>query len=62
MPFNLTYELNVVMPMECLVPNLRIFVKERLTGNTLSKSLFEPEKLEEAHLQVIYGMIVDKLQ
>ena len=50
------------MPMEYLVPSLRVAVRERLTEEALSEWLVKLEKLEEKWLMATYGMKVEKLR
>ena len=50
------------MPMECLVPSLRLAVRERLTEEALTERLVDLEQLEEARLHIAYGMKVEKLR
>ena len=47
MPFSLAFGMEAVMPMEYLVPSLRVAVSERLNEEALLEWLVELEKLEE---------------
>ena len=60
-PFSLAFRLEAVMPMEYLVPSLRVAVRERLTEESLTERLVDLEQLEETRLHVAYGMKVEKL-
>ena len=57
-PFSLAFGMEAVMPMEYIVPSLRVVVMERLTKEALSEQLVELEKLEETRLRAAYGMKV----
>ena len=48
--FSLAFGLEAVMPMEYLVPSLRVVVRERLTEESLTKRLVDLEQLEETRL------------
>ena len=50
------------MPMEYLVPRLRVAVHERLTEESLTERLVDLEQLEETRLHTTYGMKVEKLR
>ena len=50
------------MPMEFLVPSLRVAVQERLTEEALTERLVDLEHLEETRLHAAYGMKVEKLR
>ena len=50
------------MPMEFLVPSLRVAVQERLTEEALTERLVDIEQLEETRLHAAYGMKVEKLR
>ena len=60
-PFNLAFGLEAVMPMEFLVPILRVAVRERLTEEALTERLVDLKQLEETRLHAAYGMKVEKL-
>ena len=60
-PFSLAFGLEAVMPMEFLVPSLRVAVRERLTEEALTKRLVDLEQLEETRIHAAYGMKVEKL-
>ena len=49
------------MPMEYLVPSLRVAVRERLIEESLIERLVDLEQLEETRLHAAYGMKVEKL-
>ena len=50
------------MPMEFLVPSLRVAVRERLTEEALTERLVDLEQLEETRIHAAYGMKVEKLR
>ena len=50
------------MPMEFLVPSLRVVVRERLTEEALTERLVDLEQLEETRLHAAYGMKVENLR
>ena len=61
-PFSLAFGLEVVMPMEFLVPSLRVVVREILIKEALTERLVDLEQLEETRLHAAYGMKVEKLR
>ena len=61
-PFSLAFGLEAVMPMEFLVPSLRVAVRERLTEESLIERLVDLEQFEETRLHAAYGMKVEKLR
>ena len=46
-PFNLVYRLDAILPIEFLIPTLRVARELEWTGHELSNSLDELEKLDE---------------
>ena len=44
------------MPMEYLVPSLRVAIHERLIEEALTDKFVDLEKLDETRLHVAYGM------
>ena len=52
-PFNLAFDLNAILPMEFLLPTLRIAKQLEWTGHELSERLDELEKLGETRLQTV---------
>ena len=50
------------MPMEYLVPSLRVAICERLNEESLTKRLVDLEQLKETQLHAAYGMKVEKLR
>ena len=61
-PFSLAFRLEAVMPMEFLVPSLRVVVQERLSEESLAERLVDLEQLEETRLHAAHGMRVEKLR
>ena len=61
-PFSLAFGLEAVMPMEFLVPSLRLAVRGRLTEESLIERLMDLEQLEETRLHAAYRMKVEKLR
>ena len=55
-PFSLAFGLEAIIPMEYLVPSLRVAVQERLTQEYLTDRLVDLEQLEETRLHAAYGM------
>ena len=55
-PFQLVYGLNVILPIEFLVPTLRAAKDLQWTGHELLKRINELEKLDEIRLLAIAGM------
>lgn len=58
--FSLAFGLEAVMPMEYLVPSLRVAVQERLTEESLTDRLVDLEQLKETRFYAAYGMKVKK--
>ena len=50
------------MPMEFLVPSLRVAVREKLMEESLTERLEDLEQLEETRLHAAYGLKVKKLR
>ena len=59
-PFELTYGLNAILPIEFLVPTLRVAKELEWTGHELSSRVDELEKLDETWLLAIAGMYAEK--
>lgn len=61
-PFSLAFGMKAVMPMEFVVPSLRVTMKERLTEEPLAKRSIDLEKLEETRLRVAFCLKVEKIR
>ena len=59
-PFELTYGLNAILPIEFLVPMLRVAKELEWTGHELSSRVDELEKVNETCLLAIAGMYAQK--
>ena len=55
-PFNLVYGLDAILPLEFLVPTLRVAKELEWNGHELSNQLEELERLDESRLVVVAGM------
>lgn len=55
-PFELVYGLNAILPIDFLVPTLRVAKELEWTGHALSERVDELEKLDETRLLAIAGM------
>ena len=62
-PFNMVFGLDAILPMEFLIPTLRVAKELKwTTGHELSERLDELEKLDETRLAAIHGMYALKRQ
>ena len=59
-PFELVYGLNAVLPIEFLLPTLRVALELQWDGHTLSNRLAELEHLDEKRLTAVHAMYVKK--
>lgn len=59
-PFNLVYGLDAILPIEFLVPTLRVAMSLHWTGHELSARIEHLEQLDETRLQAIAGMYAEK--
>ena len=59
-PFNLVFVLDAIIPIEFLIPTLRVAKSLNWTGHELSDRVDHLEKLDETRLQAIAGMYVEK--
>ena len=59
-PFELVFGLNAILPIEFLVPTLRVANKLNWTGHELSERVEQLEKLDETRLLAIVGMYAEK--
>ncbi|MCO5567206.1 hypothetical protein L7F22_020894 [Adiantum nelumboides] len=55
-PFNMVYGLDAILPMEFLIPTLRVAKSLEWTGHELSEGLDELEQLDETCLAAVHGM------
>ncbi|MCO5560551.1 hypothetical protein L7F22_014166 [Adiantum nelumboides] len=55
-PFNMVYGLDAILPMEFLIPILRVAKSLEWTGHELSERLDELEQLDETRLAAVHGM------
>ena len=55
-PFNMVYGLDAILPMEFLLPTLRVAKDLEWTGHELSERLDDLEKLDEVRLRAVIGM------
>ena len=61
-PFNTVFGLDVILPMEFLIPTLRVAKKLNWTSHELSERLEDLEKLDKARLAAVHGMYALKRQ
>ena len=59
-PFNLTYGQNAILPMDFLIPTLRVAKQLEWTGHELSDRLDDIEKLPETRLVAVGHMYAQK--
>ena len=55
-PFNMVFGLDAILPMEFLIPTLRVAKNLEWNGHELTERLDELEKLDETWLKAIAGM------
>ena len=55
-PFNLVFGLDAILPIEFLIPTLRVAKELEWTGHELSERLDDLEKLDEFWLRAVAGM------
>ena len=55
-PFNMVFGLDAILPLEFLVPTLRVAKELEWTGHELSARVEELEKLDETRLAAVAGM------
>ena len=55
-PFNMVFGLDAILPMEFLIPTLRVAKELKWTGHELSKRFDKLEKLDETCLAAVHGM------
>ena len=61
-PFQITYGQEAVMPVEYLVPSLRVAIQERWEENALVHHLEQLEKLDETRLLALNALLQEKTQ
>ena len=59
-PFQLVYGLNAILPIEFLVPTLRVAADLEWTGHEIFERINELEQLDEARLQALIGIYAEK--
>ncbi|MCO5577321.1 hypothetical protein L7F22_031149 [Adiantum nelumboides] len=59
-PFELVYGLNAVLPIEFLLPTLRVAAELQWDGHAMSNGMNELEHLDERRLTAIHAMYVEK--
>ena len=59
-PFNLVYGLNAILPIEFLIPTLRVAKELKWTGHEFSDRIDELEKLDEDRLLALVGIYAEK--
>ena len=59
-PFNLVYGLNAILPIEFLIPTLRVAKELEWTGHEFSDRIDELEKLDEDRLLALVGIYAEK--
>ena len=59
-PFNLMYGMNAVLPMDFLIPTLRVAKNLEWTGHELSQRIDDLEELDESHLMAVGHMYAQK--
>ena len=60
MPFNLVFGLDAILPIEFLIPTLRVAQELQWTGHELSNRIKDLEKLDETRLKVVEGTYDEK--
>lgn len=58
--FNLVFGLDVILPIQFLIPTLRVAKELEWTGHELSHRLTELEQLDEFQLRAVAGMYAQK--
>ena len=59
-PFDLVYGINAILPMEFLIPTLRVAKELNWTGHELSERVEQLEQLDEVRLLAVVGMYAEK--
>ena len=59
-PFNMVYGLDAILPIEFLIPTLRVAKQLEWTGHELSARIEDIEKLDEFRLRAVAGMYAQK--
>ena len=60
MPFNLVLGLDSILPIEFLIPTLRVAQELQWTGHELSNRIEDLDQLDETRLKAVEGMYVEK--
>ena len=55
-PFNLVFGLDAILPIEFLIPTLRVAQALQWIGHELSDKIEELEQLDKTRLKVVEGM------
>ena len=61
-PFNMVFGLDAVLPLEFLIPTLRVAQELEWTGHELPQRLEELERLDETRLKAITGIYALKIR
>ena len=56
MPFNMVFGLDAILPMEFLIPTLRVAKELNWTGHELLERLEDLAKLDETRLAAVHGI------
>ena len=59
-PYELVYGLNAVLPIEFIMPTLRVATELQWDGLAMSNRLAELNHLDERRLTAVYAMYVEK--
>ena len=59
-PFNLVFGLNAILPIEFLIPTLRVAKQMEWTGHELSKRIDDLERLDEDRQITVLGIYAEK--
>ena len=59
-PYNMVFGLNAILPVEFLIPTLRIAKQLEWTGHELSSRIDDLEKLDELRLKAVASMYANK--
>ena len=62
MPFNMVYGTYAILPMEFLIPTLRMAKNLNWIGHELLEHMEELEQLDETHLTVVHNMYALKIR
>ena len=59
-PFNLVFGLDAILPIEFLIPTLRVATQMNWTGYELSERIDDLEKLDEDRRIAVMGIYAEK--